>query len=338
MEEHKKGLKEDINFLEYPNWVVNSRSKTNRWVIKKDNGKYEVIAPLGLPSHFDKVVLYYLLHKAYQDGDFKKYSFITNRHKIAKSVFFGVKSIGKHKYDRIMASLKRWACTSIDFEGLFFEKDEYTSRFFHVIDEVVLKKESGELYIRFNEGYIKQLCETKFYKYIDFEQYKKFNRASSARLYEILIKSFKVSSSWTINIKKLAEKLTFEKRSGAKDFYPSDVLRHLQPSVKEINKKTDLHIKFQYNKETKTCLFKALKKQEDVFTPAKKIINESKKIIEKQRAQKQLYLDHFQTLSENDQKKILLGIERDQLAQVLDSQEDKIFSYMCRNKQWQPTP
>ena len=34
-------------------------------------------------------------------------------------------------------------------------------------------------------------------------------------------------------------------------------------------------------------------------------------------------------------KKILLGIERNQFAQVLDSQEDKIFSYMCRNSQWQ---
>ncbi|MFC1842894.1 hypothetical protein ACFLYU_04515 [Candidatus Dependentiae bacterium] len=332
MSDNKKNLKEDINFLEYPNWVVNSRSKTSKWVIEKENGKYEVIAPLGLPSHFDKIVLYYLLHRTYGDGIFKKYSLVTNRHQIAKNVFFGVKNIGKHKYDRIMSSLKTWTSTTIFFDGLFFEKDEYTSRYFHVIDEVVLKKESGELIIRFNEGYIKQLCETKFYKYIDFEQYKKFSRASSARLYEILVKSFKTYKGWTINIKKLAEKLTFEKRDKAKDFYPSDVLRQLRPSIKEINKKTDLYISFKYNKNTNICIFTKLKKTKETFIPA--ILDKKKK--EKNAVkQKSAYLARFKSLSIEDQNKILKEIKRQPFLEFLPNQDARIFAYMSKSEKWQ---
>jgi len=332
MSDDKKNLKEDINFLEYPNWVVNSRSKINEWVIEKDNGRYKVIAPLGLPSHFDKIVLYYLLHRIYRDGGLKNHSLVTNRHQIAKNVFFGVKSIGKHKYDRIMFSLKRWTSTTIDFEGLFFEKDEYTSRYFHVIDEVILKKENGELIVRFNKGYIKQLCETKFYKYIDFEQYKKFSRASSARLYEILVKSFKVSKSWTINIKKLAEKLTFEKREEAKNFYPSDVLRQLRPSIKEINKKTDFCMSFKYNKKTNICVFTKLQKMEDTFIPA---TLDKKKRGKDAKRQKAEYLARFKILSVEEQGEILRDIKRQPFLEFLPNQDARIFAYMSKSKKWQ---
>ncbi len=329
----KKNLKEDINFLEYPNWVVNSRSRTNKWIIKRDNGKYEVIAPLGLPSHFDKIVLYYILHRAYRENNLSTYTLITNRHQIAKNVFFGVKNIGKHKYNRIMASLKRWTATTIDFDGLFFEEDEYTSRYFHVLDEVVLKKETGELMIRFNEGYIQQLCETKFYKYIDFEQYKKFSRASSARLYEILVKSFKSAKKWSINIKKLAEKLTFEKRNNAKDFYPSDVLRHLKPAIAEINNKSDIYIVFNYDKETCMSVFKKVERSKAQFVPAIRI-KEAKK---KEGLNKKLIaqcISHFSNLPPDRQKAIMKDIKRQPFLAFLPDKNTRIYAYMTQKKLW----
>jgi len=329
----KKRLKDDINFLEYPNWAVNPRGDTNKLVIEKENGRYEIIAPLGLPSHFDKTVLYYLLHRAYKESGFTKYSIVVNRHQIAKNVFFGVKSIGKNKYDRIMSSLKRWTVTAIDFEGLFFEKDEYTSRYFHVIDEVVLKKESGELLVRLNEGYVKQLCETKFCKWIDFEQYKKLSRASSARLYEILVKSFKTSIYWKIHIKKLAEKLTFGMREHAKTYYPSDVLRHLKPAVNEINRNTELHISLRYNKDTGICIFEKLEKPKEQFIPAvkAKVVKKKEDLNKKHIAQ---CLEYFIALPIEEQKAIVEDIKRQPFLAYVPDRNTRIFAYMTRKKLW----
>jgi hypothetical protein len=110
--------------------------------------------------------------------------------------------------------------------------------------------------------YIQLLQESKFYKYIDFNAYKKLTKSLSARLYEILIKTFKDRNSWSIDIQSLAEKLTLEKRPQAKAYYPSDVLIKLRPAVKEISEKTELCVTLQFNKETSTCLFKNSKRQE----------------------------------------------------------------------------
>ena len=198
-------------------------------------------------------MLYYLLYKLYKENGLKNTKIKTTRYEIAKNVFPGVKSYGKNKYDRIMISLKRWHNLSIHFEGVFYEGDGYTIRFFHVVDSVKLQKETGELVVEFNAIYLKQLAETAFYVLIDFNQYRRLQKASSARLYEILLKTFKERKDWAINIQSLAEKMTFEKREGAKSYYPSDILRHLKVAVNEINKRTDLHIKFEYNKGNQVC-------------------------------------------------------------------------------------
>ena len=260
MENTKKMIKEDINFLEYPNWVIDRKNKATQWNIKKNNGEYEILCPLGLPKHFDKIVLYFLLHKLYREKNLDSYLLTTTRHEIAKNVFPYEKAFGTNRYKRIMDSLKKWNSVAINFEGVFYDGDEYRIKSFHIINECTLTPSSGELSIKFNESYVKQLKETKFYMLIDFEQYKKLHKTSSARLYEILVKNYKERNEWAISIQLLAEKLTFEKREGAQGYYPSDVLRYVKPGIQEINKKTDLEIGFNYNKETGICIFKKLKK------------------------------------------------------------------------------
>lgn len=336
MNDQQKMIKEDINFLEYPNWVINKRSKAQRWTIKKENGTYEVVSVKGLPSHFDKTVLYFLLYKLYRQTELNTFFLTTTRYEIAKNVFSECRTIGKNKYDRIMDSLEKWNQIAINFKGLFYGDDGITKRFFHLVDEVVLRDESGELMVRFNEGYIKQLKETKFYKLIDFEKYKTLKRASSARLYEILAKTFKGRGEWAIDIKKLAEKLTFEKRENAADYYPSDVLRHLKPSIVEINKKTDLEIGFTYNKETDTCIFKKLKKQKNTYIAATKDNGENKKI--KQNTQKEIYacMEYFKALEVAEQQRIRNKAIHDPYLVVLKTEEEKIYAHMTSTKQWQP--
>lgn len=336
MEIEKKMIKEDINFLEYPNWVIDRKNKDTRWNIKKPNGEYEIISPSGLPKHFDKIILYFLLHKLYREKNLDSYHLITNRYEIAKNVFSYEKDFGKNRYKRIMDALKKWNSVSINFEGVFYEGDEYTIKSFHIVDEFTLKVASGELSIKFNESYVKQLKETKFYMLIDFEQYKKLHKTSSARLYEILIKNYKERNEWAINIQTLAEKLTFEKREGAQGYYPSDVLRYVKPGIQEINKKTDLEIGFFYNKENGTCIFKKLKKQKNTFIAATKDTSDNKKT--KQNSQKDISacMEYFKSLEESEQQRIRSRAMIDPYLVVLKTEQEKIYGYMTNTKQWQP--
>lgn len=326
----KKMIKDDINFLEYPNWTISKKNKTTCYTIQKSHGKYEVLSPLGLPKHFDKIVVYFLLYKLYRENNLESCSLVTSRYEIAKDIFGGG-HFGKNIYDRIMKAIKKWKSISINFEGVFYEGDGYTIRGFSIIDEYVLRKETGELTVKFSQAYVKQLHESKFYKLIDFEQYKRLHKTSSARLYEVLAKNFKERTEWAINIQGLAEKLTFEKREGANNYYPSDVLRYLKPSVNEVNKKTDLSIKFDYNKDTGVCIFKQIPSSKVTYIAATSDTASSDK--KKSRAGKKqmaVYVDKFKQLTGAEQQSILDAIKRDPFLKVLDDQDSQICSYMMR--------
>ncbi len=319
-------MKYDINFLEYPDWIVNTKKVILTWHVHKEYGRYEMRSTLGLPRHFDKLVFYFLLYKLHEVS-FVTSVLKTSRYEIAKNVFPYEKDFGKNRYSRIMQSLKKWQDLSIEFEGLFFEHDEYTQRYFSLIDEVILKKKSGELSIRFNDSYIAQIKKTDFYLFIDFEQYKRLKKASSARLYEILCKNFKERKEWAIQIQLLAEKLTFEKRKGATNYYPSDVLCYLRPAVQEINEKTNLHIKLVYKEDTHVCVFKNLPKQRK-YVPAvvdKKELKKREAMATKQKAR---CLEKFKTLSGDEQQRILDDIARQPFLAYLPERNDRIYAYM----------
>lgn len=330
--ENKKIIKDDINFLEYPNWVLNSKSKATIFTIEKPHGKYELICPLGLPNHFDKMVLYYLLYTLHKKKNANSYVLKTTRYEIVKNIFTGITNYGKNRFDRIMMALKKLKSVMINFEGTFYEDGKYTTRYFSMIDEVCLYHETGELVITFRESYIKQLQESRFYKLIDFDQYKKLHKSVSVRMYEILLKSFESDNQWPINIQVLAEKMTFEKRSGAKKYYPSEILRHLKTAINEINKKTDLSVALQYNKETAVCIFKKLKKPKQTFLPATKIKKKSKKILTLAQ-QMAACLQEFKSLTEDEQNRIHEDIKKQSFFKFLPDEETKIFTYMGMRKE-----
>ena len=254
----KKFLKEDINFLEYPLWIVNEKSKTYTWVIEKPHGRYEISSLKGLPNHFDRLVLYFLLSKLYSETQFQSLEIRTTRYEIARHLIEDQKIGGESTFQRIMQSLKKLQATNISFEGIFYEGDKYTTRFFGIIDDVVHNKETREVYIRFNQQYIQQLCNTNYSKINDFNEYKKLKRPIAARLYEILSKTFKDRPLWSIGIAALAEKLTLDKRPNTKNYYPCDILSNLKPAIEEINAKMSLKINLNYDKEARVCHFRSL--------------------------------------------------------------------------------
>jgi hypothetical protein len=266
--EFREIIKEDINFLEYPNWVLDSRTKLKRLFIDKSNGIYEVISPEGMPTHFDKIVIYCVQYLLLSKTSLASRELITSRYEIARNIFKG-KITGAYKFERIVKSLKKWKALYINFKGIFYEGDNYTERVFSVIDDIIHNPATKVLTIRFNEQYLLHLKETKFYRYIDFADYKRLTKAISARLYELLIKSFKQRDSWPINICNLAEKLTLEKRAKAKEYYPSDVLIKLKPAIAEINDKTELKISLDYKKDNNLCIFRSIRSSERVNNPPK---------------------------------------------------------------------
>jgi len=262
-------FRQDINFFEFPMWMVNEKFTGSKWIIEKPYGRYEISCSQILPTFFDAKVLHFL-HSKIKDTDFQNLEIYTNRYEVAKNVYeFDKKS--EKQFERIMFALKKWASTFLQFKGIFYQDSAYSTRFFSVIDDVILNHETRQLYIRFNQQYVQQLKGSTFYIYVDFNVFKKFKRPLSARMHEILVKNFKERDEWQINIDNLAEKLTLEKRNGAKSYYPSDVLIKLKPTISEINLYSGFKIEFKYSKKKSLCNFKKLETvdNQEIVTPAK---------------------------------------------------------------------
>lgn len=274
-------VKQDINFLEYAMWILNERKNIEHFVINTKKGVYELTCKGGLPNRFDRLVLYFLTLKLFNYIELTQENCLEltlTRYEIARNLFDHQKSYGKIYYKRIMLALERWKNLVIKFDGVFYEGDGYTFRLFSVIDDIILERKTKKLFIRFNQQYVKQLQETKYYRYINIEDYKKLTRPISARLYEILTKSFREKHLWYIALEKLAEKLTLEKRANAKRYYPSDVLSKIMPSIKEINENTHVRFTFHYDKQTQVCRFNLLKqakKAEKFMLSTKTILDKS---------------------------------------------------------------
>lgn len=324
--DEQKMIKTDINFLEWPNWMVNRRSVQKKFVIEKQHGRYEIFSALGFPKHFDKVVVYFLLYKLGKETAFEEYSIHSTRYEIAKNIFGG-SHFSANAYDRIMDALLRWKAITIKFKGVFYEGDRYTIRAFSIIDEFVLDPSSGQLTVKFSEAYVKQLKETQFYRYIDFEQFKKLHRDLSARLYEILVKNFKDRKTWPIGIELLAEKLTLEKHAGTDRYYPSEILRKIKPALNEINKKTDLFVSLEYNSTNSTCVFNKQNKQKEII-PAYLCDNKRKKNLSDRHID--AYYKYYLNLPQDERLRIIKAVSMDNILSSIADEKIKVVSYMKR--------
>ena len=258
MDEKNKHIKDDINFLEYPNWIITERNAPKTFVIEKEQGVYIISTTDNvdrLPDRTDKIILYYMLKDIVQTQNSR---LVTTRYNILKNTFGNT---SKQYYERIIVSLNRWLGITVLFDGNFFENDLYKKRGFHILDGYELVEKTGELIIDFNRQYLEQLRNTNYFKLINYDEYKRLKKPIAVRLFEILNKTFKDRDIWKIHIIKLAEKLTLEKRKNCKTYYPSDVLIRVNPAVTEIRKNTNLNVELDYNKQTHICTF--IKIQDD---------------------------------------------------------------------------
>lgn len=76
--------------------------------------------PEGIPTHFDKIVLLFLLHKSFKEGAHLK--IVITDYALVKSIFLKEKYFNQTKYTRIMLALKRWHASYMKIQSIISYK------------------------------------------------------------------------------------------------------------------------------------------------------------------------------------------------------------------------
>jgi hypothetical protein len=340
-------IKEDLNFLEYPLWQIESQEMKckkgpKKIIIEKSYGTYILDTIDGFPNHFDKTVLDWILHQAHKK-DYRSREIITTRYEIARTLFSGKKKLKQYHYDRVMFALKKWHYIHVNFNGVFYQNGHHITKNFNIINSFMLNHDTSVLSIKIDDGFLQQQRDSSYFVYFDVATFRQIKRPISARLYEVLGKMFLDNKSWAIGLDKLAEKLTIFKRKNAKTYYPSDALPLIKRAVISYNEFAENKIDFLYKKEGNVCIFqkKPDTKKTSAFTPraAQKTFTSAMKLRDsKQKKETNLAqqmdgcMEQFKALSADEQKKI-----RDEIKQpfykILPNEKVRIFTYMNFNKQ-----
>ena len=231
-------IKQDIGFLEHPLWMQNLEQDEKGFTWKDMDG-YIYKSAGKAPTQTDGIFLYYLLQRSQKDGWNNKLEL--SRYEILKGCGF---TDAKKNYNRLMESMERWWMLGIGFNGTFYNGEKYETLLFNIIDDVELPAKKGsKLKITFSEKWLYKIKESKYYKLIDFEELKVLKTPLATRLYEILSKTFKGRNEWAIDAHKLANKIPMNEK------YLTHIIAKIQPAVKRITQKTNLHIELEVRKK-----------------------------------------------------------------------------------------
>ena len=185
------------------------------------------------PTKSDFIFLLYLLMKSQQNEWSSE--FTLSKYKTIKECGLSPSSF---QYKRVEDSVKRWSMVKLEFQGTFYNGNNYQTLVFGVIDEYsILNDNPSEMLIRFSPTWLYKIRESNYFKYINFEHVRLLRSPLVIRLYEILIKNFQTRDIWEIDALKLAIKIPMNEK------YPSDIIPKIKASIKRINKHTKLNIK-----------------------------------------------------------------------------------------------
>lgn len=233
-------VKQDINFLENPLWFQDERlaNQAEDGFVWRDKEGFIYRAGYKPPVKTDMIFLLYLLIQSQKQ---KWANEITlSRYQIMTECGVGTDSWW---YDRLEDSLKRWKMVGIEFHGLFYDKKEYLTKMFGIIDEWEINKETKLLKVCLSPSYLLKIRESAFFRYIDFDQIKALRSPLATRLYEILMKSFKKSDVWKIDSVALAKKIPMNEK------YPAHIILKVKPAINRITSNTDLKIGLELDKK-----------------------------------------------------------------------------------------
>ena len=228
-------IKQSINFLEYPLWFQDDRlaEKLPLGQVWSDREGYVYRSGYKIPVKTDGIFLLYLLLQS-QSNNYAE-SLSLTRYQIIKECG---KTISKVWYDRLEESLNRWLRVDISFKGSFYDGQKYSNMAFHIINSWKLNENTKKLEVTFSPEFLQMMRGRRFFKYINFTEFKRLDSSLATRLYELLSKTFHGRDSWEIEAMKLAKKIPLALK------YPSDVIVKIKVAINRINKYTKLQILF----------------------------------------------------------------------------------------------
>jgi hypothetical protein len=221
----------DMNFSKFPTYIVDAREayKSKNYEFKRIDG-YLLKAYYRVPTDTDYPILMYFVLMSQNNGwcDTVK----TTIYDVLKSCNMGTSG---RDYLRLKESLKRWKSVTVDFKGTFYDRKNYKTLHFNMIDSWRITSESV-LEVRLSKEWLLVLENSSFVNYLNFNNLLRLKSALSMRLYELLLNHIVRQKKWIICNDKLAPKLTLKSSS------PSIMIPKMKNAVKEINEKTDMEI------------------------------------------------------------------------------------------------
>ncbi len=229
-------IKQDINMLEYPLWMQDeklpSKIPEDKGFLWQDREGYVYRCGYKVPTKLDIIYLMYLLYRSQQEG--WKEEIELSRYEVLRSC--GYSSCRPADYERLEDSLERWKMVGIKFQGTFYDGKKYIALSFGVIDTWKIDERTKRLRIRFNKEWLTRIKNSSYFKYLNFDQIRALRSPLAMRLYEILIKSFQNRDEWTIEAKKLAQKIPMKERAVA------HIIPKIKAAVNRINAKSNLKV------------------------------------------------------------------------------------------------
>ncbi len=236
VQKYNKHIKQDINMLEYPLWMPDeklpSKIPDDKGFIWQDREGYVYRCGYKVPTKLDIIYLMYLLYRSQQEGWREEIEL--SRYEILKSC--GYVSCRPADYERLEDSLERWKMVGVKFKGTFYDGKKYIAISFGVIDTWKIDEESKKLKIRFNKEWLTRIKNSSYFKYLSFDQIRALRSPLAMRLYEILIKSFQNRKEWSIDAKKLAQKIPMKEKSVA------HIIPKIKAAVNRINNNSNFKI------------------------------------------------------------------------------------------------
>lgn len=235
-QENEDLVKADQHVLEYPIWLLDERKDLKRYTCENEYGTFTLSCGERPPDATDQLFLLAVM----------KLSERQKRKKVRSKRIDILKLCGLAKatknYNRLIESMERWKGVVLKFEGCWFDGTRRVKTIFGVIEWAELDEDTGELVVTLNEKFYEIMKQSRYYRLIDIKEYRALRRPLSRRLFELLTKRLGRSAAWECEAKKLAEKLTLERR------YPSQIVLKIQPAIAEINKNTDMRVEMTSRK------------------------------------------------------------------------------------------
>jgi len=263
-----KQIKQDINMLEYPLWMQDeklpSKIPDDKGFIWQDREGYVYRCGYKVPTKLDIIYLMYLLYRSQQEGWQEEIEL--SRYEILKAC--GYASCRPADYERLEDSLERWKMVGVKFHGTFYDGKKYIALSFGVIDTWKIDEQTKKLRIRFNREWLTRIKNSSYFKYLNFDQIRSLRSPLAMRLYEILVKSFQSRDEWTIDAKKLAQKIPMKEKAAA----------HIIPKIKAAINRINTNSAFKVS-----LIIERPKRGQAIFTfrRLKENINDDNFILEK---------------------------------------------------------